>query len=315
MQSTTATAKRLSVPVANPMAARTGLGCVGRVDQNNWNTSDRRLIGEERPELIEAPSMMLSALSLSHLGPLANAGQVFECDRAAGGNCFRYDAFRDGVIGGLTKPRFLAAEPPKQPSGRLGAFALDRATRIEITFPDCLSLAPLPRQPCTGVGYVPASKVYPDNLWRFAGGRGVKGDLDLDVVISVAALHQNGAGGLLVSQQRPLVVTNGQRQLNRTIQQRHPDKLFILPEIEGASVQRQARRVELPDLVASLQGTHNAPDSLTGMVSLEAIQRPDVVIDQVMQLSSVALIVLTRHLQHMVTAVRKRFKSGVDPPL
>src|SRR5262245_7877293 len=100
----------LPVPLLAMAALRTGAARVARIEQNDGDAPESRLVGDETPELMERPTLHAGSIGLSDRCPLADAFEVFEGDRAGGAFGLAHDPLRDDVI--LVRP-----EPTLLPTG------------------------------------------------------------------------------------------------------------------------------------------------------------------------------------------------------
>lgn len=98
---------------------------VARVDTDQRNATQRRLIGHEIPELSESPTVMRSPLALPNRCPVANVRQVFHPDAASGAFSLAHDRFANAVVQVAGEPRFFESAATQQPFSRFGPFFLE----------------------------------------------------------------------------------------------------------------------------------------------------------------------------------------------
>src|SRR5262249_15087145 len=104
-QSTSKTIAFLHVPTLRARPAR-----VARIDGDDWNSRQFRLVFNESAQFGERPFRHLVSLSLPEPSPFADAGQVFKTDPALGVCGLLNDSSRDAMIFVRFKPALLAGE-------------------------------------------------------------------------------------------------------------------------------------------------------------------------------------------------------------
>ncbi|MEM4217068.1 MAG: hypothetical protein QXZ09_03510 [Candidatus Methanomethylicaceae archaeon] len=122
-------------------ATGTSLGRVTRVDANNHAPLGFRLVGEERPELGEAPGMQATArFPATLLGAASDARQILHDYHGAGLDGLD-DAPAQNVVAVAPEAVDLPGQLAEVPLGRAGAFALKTATEPEVPAFDLLPAA------------------------------------------------------------------------------------------------------------------------------------------------------------------------------
>src|SRR5262249_13324425 len=97
-----------TVAFVNMPAFRARPACVARINGDDRNARQLRLILDESTQFGERPFRHLVSLSLPEPGPFANLGQVFQTDSALGVCGFLNDPFRDAMIFVRLKSAFFA---------------------------------------------------------------------------------------------------------------------------------------------------------------------------------------------------------------
>ena len=138
------TVKSLSVSVANYLAAVTGFRSVGRVNQEDFNTSNSSFIFGKHFELVKRPIVMRSILRFTDFSSLSNPTQVFKCDCCFGLFSFLDKLFADVVIDVTLKPRFSPREPFQEAFRPFRAFSLNRSSNSNKLSAGFLELFSLP---------------------------------------------------------------------------------------------------------------------------------------------------------------------------
>lgn len=312
MQATMPTLEYLLQTLTDMATARAGLAGVGRVNQNNGHPGDVGLVGEKLPQLIERPAMVLSSLRFPHPGPLPNAGQVLKSNRRLSRFGFLDNLLRDAVIDAFSKSSFLAADPPEQLATAFGAFALNARANPEVVIPNSGSAAALPRLTRTGMGNIAPTQVNANYFWRLTRWLSRYLNLNLKVVVPVAAFNQYRAGWTLPLQQAQLVIANIQRQPDSTADQGNADRLSRLSIAKRSHVQGQASRSKLMPLFSTLQRRDDSADCLTDVIGLQPSGQPYVVVGQVMQPGRVFDLMGLSNAQDLIASCRKFLQSTVN---
>src|SRR5215472_3357541 len=75
---------RLAAPIPSLDVATTGTlaGGIARIDKNNRNSGQFRLVGDKRPELMERPAVQNDSLLSPNRYAVTNVAQIFELDSA-----------------------------------------------------------------------------------------------------------------------------------------------------------------------------------------------------------------------------------------
>ncbi len=116
----TATVGFLDMPTASALLAG-----VFRVHQDDRHTCQPRLVVDELPQLGEAPiAVSRSLLGSSSPGPRANAGQVFQGNRAVRALSFCYETLANLVVDVFLEAALAAREFPQVAFGRQAAARL-----------------------------------------------------------------------------------------------------------------------------------------------------------------------------------------------
>src|SRR5690606_32237951 len=105
------------------------LAGVFRVHQDDRHTCQPRLVVDELPQLGEAPiAVSRSLLGSSSPGPRANAGQVFQGNRAVRALSFCYETLANLVVDVFLEAALAAREFPQVAFGRQAAARLQVGT-------------------------------------------------------------------------------------------------------------------------------------------------------------------------------------------
>ena len=122
----TATVGFLDMPTHSALLAG-----VFRVHQDNRDTGQSRLVVDELPQLGEAPiAVSRSLLGSSSPGPRANAGQVFQGNRAVRALSFCYETLANLVVDVFLEAALAAREFPQVAFGRQAAARLQVGTEL-----------------------------------------------------------------------------------------------------------------------------------------------------------------------------------------
>jgi len=105
------TSKEQSISMTTFAANMAGLTRIPGIDQDHRHTRVLRLVGDERPQLEERPTLLPIPLRLADLGALPDAFEVFEHDGPSGLLGGIDDAAADDVVDGP----LVAFLPPRQP--------------------------------------------------------------------------------------------------------------------------------------------------------------------------------------------------------
>lgn len=114
----------LAIGFIDHTTARASAARVARINCDNRNAGQLRLVRQELAELGKRPPMQTVALRFPGLNPLANMRQVFDGNREAGAFGARNDLLGDAVVDVLAEASLLSAEFLQSPLGGLGASAL-----------------------------------------------------------------------------------------------------------------------------------------------------------------------------------------------
>ncbi len=144
----------------------TSLGCVTRVDTHNPAPPGFRLVGEEHPELGEAPGMQATAPFPAPLpGAASDVHQVLHHYHGAGLHRFD-DAPTQDMVAVAPEAVDLPGQLAEVPLGRAGALALEAATEPEVPALDLLP-ATFPEEAVVGAdGRARKAHVHPNHISR-----------------------------------------------------------------------------------------------------------------------------------------------------
>lgn len=112
------------------------LAGVGRVNEHNRHTRQRRLVLDKAAQLVKRPRVQLASLRAPSLYPVADARQIFEGNGASGALRLLYKLLTDGVIDVRHKARLPAGKPPDHAPGRLRSFGLEPLPLAVTALPD-----------------------------------------------------------------------------------------------------------------------------------------------------------------------------------
>ena len=127
-----------SVPIIDASAARACFARVARIDEQHRHSCTPRFIGDELAELAERPVVQPSSLSTSGLNPFADAGQVFQPNRAPGALRGIDEGLRNHVVDVGLEPPLLSRELAEPSFCGLCAAALKTSTAAREMCPDLL---------------------------------------------------------------------------------------------------------------------------------------------------------------------------------
>ena len=123
-----------SVPPVDDPALRACLARVPWVHGDQRNAITLRLVGQESPQLVEAPTVVCAALRPSNRCPIADARQVFDGNSTSGVFGLPHDSLADPVVEIAGKPRLLEPARPQQALGRFGSLFLELAAKARVPF-------------------------------------------------------------------------------------------------------------------------------------------------------------------------------------
>lgn len=117
-------------------AERTLLARVSRIDEDDWDASQLRLVFDKGPELCESPVRHTCSLSASGRCPRTNTLEVLKSDRPSGALRLLHDVLRDAMVGVALEAGLSARDGAKLALGSSGLFSLEVAPAMGEDAPD-----------------------------------------------------------------------------------------------------------------------------------------------------------------------------------
>src|SRR5271166_2531499 len=177
------TSKEQSISMTKFTANMAGLTRIPGIDQDHRHTRVLRLVGDERPQPEERPTLLPISLRLADLGALPDAFEVFE---------------HDGPLVAFLPPR----QPFQEPLALPRAFGLGGTPNLGVMRTDSIYLRGFMDRAIAVDGHAATTQIDAECSLGLQGLGGLSGQLDMEEVLPVAALDQGGTGRLLALQKR-----------------------------------------------------------------------------------------------------------------
>lgn len=155
----------------NVAAGRTGTRGIARIDKMNLHPCKLSFIGDELAELPERPFAVARSLGLVYRYPVADPGQLFERQVAAGVNGLGHQLLADAVVGIGFEPAFSPAHLLEPATAGLGADPLKPAPASFVMPAGGFNLGPAVLVAIGIGGQVDDAQVHADHLVPFGQGR------------------------------------------------------------------------------------------------------------------------------------------------
>jgi len=281
------------------MTNGTFLGRIVRVDVDHWNSSDRCLVLDELPELIESPAMLFASLSLRNRHPLPDTLKIFEGDHGRGVFGFRNQLFGDAVVHVSTKPSLPTREFLEMTFGAIGPTALKIG--LEVIYLGSNVLDTVTGELFAGRinGNVLDPEIDADNTNRFDLGR--LGNFDDDAEIELTPFENEV--GLSSDPIEPgfVVLADDNRDLYPAFDSQERNEIETFPGHESLIVNDRSVRIEGRfDRFVSLVGFAGLRDSSDRHLSGEVKLFPNRIINDLLQLDFIGGMKLKRFISHEV---------------
>jgi len=275
------------------------LGRIGRVDIDHWNSSDRCLVLDELPELIESPAMLFASLSLRNRHPLPDTLKIFEGDHGRGVFGFRNQLFGDAVVHVPTKPGLSTREFLEMTFGAIGPTALKIG--LEVIYLGSNGLDTVTRELFAGRinGNVLDPEIDADNTNRFYLRR--LGNFDDDAEIERSSFENEV--GLSSDPIEPgfVVLADDNRDFYPAFESQERNEIETFPGHESLIVDDRSVRIEGRfDRFVSLVGFAGLRDSSDRHLSGEVKLFPNRIINDLLQLDFIGGTELKRFVSHEV---------------
>ena len=117
-----------AIPFLDKATLRAGPAGVPRINGHHRHARSLRLVADKRPQLSEAPTVVLAALAFANRHPASDVGQVFQPQSGCRVFGVRNKMLRDRMVDPPAKARFLsghALQPTRggfRASGLIGLF-------------------------------------------------------------------------------------------------------------------------------------------------------------------------------------------------
>jgi hypothetical protein len=275
------------------------LGRIGRVDVYHWNSSDRCLVLDELPELIESPAMLFASLSLRNRRPLPDTLKIFEGDHGRGVFGFRNQFFGDAVVHVPTKPSLSTREFLEMTFGAIGPTALKIG--LEVIYLGSNVLDTVTGELFAGRinGNVLDPEIDADNANRFDLGR--LGNFNDDAEIELTPFENEV--GLSSDPIEPgfVVLADDNRDLYPAFDSQERNEIETFPGHESLIVDDRSVKIEGRfDRFISLVGFAGLRDSSDRHLSGKVKLFPNRIIDDLLQLDFIGGTKLKRSVSHEV---------------
>jgi hypothetical protein len=182
---------RLAIGLVDRPTFRTSPAGVAWIDGNDRDAFERHLVTHQLAKLTKAPPVQTVALRPSGLNVLADVGQVFARNRAAGAFGLRRNLLGDAVVHVLSKAGLLSAKFLQTPLGAFAAMTLQGGTANGEFLPDTFDVG-------TGIGATIA----------------VIGEVDDSEIDAAHVLDADLFGVWYVTDNREMTLTTDQHQID-----------------------------------------------------------------------------------------------------
>jgi hypothetical protein len=294
-------------------ARRRGARRVASVNQTKRHAVTNGAILHKFPELVEAPTVVLSptltlklrTLRLSQPYPVTNATQIFELQFSAGAFSRLDEVLCNLVVGITPKTRFFTRNFLQPTLSRTSAALLQARTVALKLLALVLNLCPRKRFAVGGGGNLSDTKVYAERTRRFLGRFVSKLALQVDVPLALLPSDKlpalNGERG---AQEVPLIPADFEWDREPTINGGQGDSFVLDLDREDALVIVNGRGLETPcSLALALPDSSYSPHRKVGT---KPKLSPDVLIRQLLEVVLVKTLRFPGNSQDVVT---RRCKS------
>lgn len=299
---------RLTIGFRNMVTDATHLTGIGRVEHNNGNARQFRLVADKLEQLVKRPVMQIATLFASGPYPFADAIEIFKSDAASGALRFFYNLLADGVVKPSCKAFLFASQSPAYTICGFGSFLLQAATLAKTTVPNAQNLRAAVLL-TVGIGCdVHNSKVNTDILGdihlvgclNVAGGEKIKDAIDISKVgFSVSGL-----------QQLPLTLTADKGNGLPTAHRPDANGLLVYPPTQDTVIVGEGGSQfedTFPFAVENI-GVLDFANTAHRHLRREVKFCAHIIVDKVMQWHASKNLVLPRLLADVVASMIGRFK-------
>jgi len=272
---------------------------IGRIDVDHRNSSDRCLVLDELPELIEYPAMLFASLSLRNRHPLPDTLKIFEGDHGRGVFGFRNQFFGDAVVHVPTKPSLSTRESLEMTFGAIGPTALKIG--LEVIYLGSNVLDTVTGELFVGRinGNVLDPEIDADNTNRFDLGRLRNFNDDAEIILTP---FENEVG-LSSDPIEPgfVVLADDNRDLYPAFESQERNEMETFPGHESLIVDDRSVRIEGRFYrFISLVGFAGLRDGSDRHLSGEVKLFPNRIINDLLQLDLIGGMKLKRFVSHEV---------------
>jgi hypothetical protein len=331
LQPTMPTLKPLSIPIRLPFygvdvsAARTSLAGIGRRHKYNGHASDSSLVSNKHSELVKRPVVSSSSFSFASgfgIKILPNSGQVFKCQCRIGLFRVLYQLLADSealaslrasiVINPFLEPSFSPRKPSEQPSRVASAFGLNVSPNLAKLVTNGLNLTSIPGLSGGSSSNIATPQVYPNYFRGFTCWRGINLNDKVDVVITLTRFLQCCTGQILTSEQRYLIATEGQLEIDSSRLQCDSHNLLGLNIFECPHIKANGSRSEFVDFFNCFGIANNSPNSLADVICFKSSHFSNWLVNQVVKFSSVPAFLTFCYFQYLIASISKSLQSLID---
>ena len=301
----------MGIPNGTPTAPGTSMGAVPRVYIEHKYASSQGFVFYEPLELSERPGIVDISPLFPDLGPFPYASQLLHDNDIAGLEAVHYPT---AYV--MVNPSDYSALLPRKPFQELPrpsrAFGLESRTQSLIPPPYMYSVSAGKSKSIGAGGNVVYAEVYPHHLAvlsRCWSGNGIGQD-DIDVEI-LASTNERGVGGLLPLEKLPLVVADGEGDLNPPLNGGEGYHLLGFYEIKDALVVGNGSRLKPLDFILLRLISARSPCYRPyGKIGCKLKHLLDVIIAGLLELEFVSSPKLLSLAEDIVTCVGKRLEGG-----
>ena len=277
-----------------------GFGCIGRINQDQGDTSLLSLVCQEFSELIESPPIDSSSLSLPGflVDIISDTRKVFQsylCRYLLRPcyNCFTDFMVNLSLIAALLSRKSLLEFPTSSPRTpcTFGSFLLENSAHGLIMFLDFLDSLAAKHLTFGSYSDIRNTKIHSKNLVGLDLRRSNALGLDIDVILR-SFFAERSTCRFEASEPVSLVVSENKLDSLPGSEEGKADRFIPLPEGKDPSVIVNAGGLEVLDrgtgLTGSLTIASNPIDSSDGEVSRQTELGPDIPVNNVVQFNAIS---------------------------
>lgn len=294
-------------------ATMTGLRGIGRIDEDDRHTSGQRLVGDELPQLVEAPAMVPVTPRLAASSSLADTFQVFQSNGSVCLSGLVDDAAADDVVDVCGVLPFAARQPLQEFVGGSCAFALHGSPYFRVVVAESVHLRCFMNSAIALDSNPALAKIDTEDALSLDGIRRWFADLDVQEVTPILALDQRGRCRALPLESFALSLPDLAGQPLSGVEQGQGESPIAFTEGKDPGIVVDTGRVERRvDLVLDLEGSTDAANGPYGQVSGQTEQLPHFLVAGVLKDHLVRRLFTPGDFGDVVAGRSERLKSGID---